>query len=246
MSDYVNLKYSIIRATPDDKRHEYLNVGVMIFYKDRVDLYITPHPERIFYAFNNAINQHMLDSLRIEIETFMKKHGDCEACIQMLKEKMVRRFVASDAIEEIVEKSSEAYSTLVTDLMHDYIDVDYIHKDTVLDGQLNVYSPMSINMDGYLIGTREGLSQIREAIEKSLVSNHGLASTSLVSSDGEGYQIYIMKTDSEKMLSLQDMYNSDMTLMDETLTSPEDLFHNRIQELRGKKKEDVKINKVRY
>jgi len=199
----------------------------------------------------------MLDSLRIEIEKFMKKHGDCEACIKMLKEKRVRCFIASDAIEETVAKSSEAYSNLVTDLMHDYIDIDYIHKDTEMDGQLNIYSPISVNMDGYLIGTREGLSQVREAIEKSLVSNHGLASTSLISSDGEGFQIYVMKTDSEKMFTLQDMYNSELALTDETLTSPEDFFHNRIQELRGKNneesrmqelhgtnKEDAKVNKL--
>jgi len=241
MADYLTLNYAIIKACPNTDKHEYLNVGILVFHKDMVNIYLTQRPECLFYAFNNDINEHSLKTLQGVVAKHMDKYGNPETCIQMLKERKVQGFTVSDVSEETIVKSATAYQEMVSDLMHRFIDTSYIHNNSnVGDGHLNIYSPFAVNMEGFLIGTREGLVQLREAIDKALISNHGLASTSLVASEGEHYQVYVMRTDTLKIRTLQEMYTNDLVLHDDEKVTPEKFFDDYIKEIKSKASEKNK------
>jgi len=241
MADYLTLNYAIIKACPNTEKHEYLNVGILVFHKDMVNIYLTQRPERLFYAFNNDINEHSLKTLQGAIAKHMDKYGDPEGCIQMLKDRKIRGFTVSDISEETIVKSAAAFQEMISDLMHRFIDTSYIHNDSDTgDGHLNVYSPFAVNMEGFIIGTREGLVQLREALDKALISNHGLASTSLVASEGEHYQMYVMRTDTPRIRTLQEMYTNDLVLQDDDKVTPEQFFDRHIKAIKEEASEKNK------
>jgi len=64
---------------------------------------------------------------------------------------------------------------------------------------LHIYAQDIFHAPAYVIGNREGLEQLRDAINIALVD--GVASKVAFASDGEGYEIYVGKTSTNKQWS---------------------------------------------
>jgi|WetSurMetagenome_2_1015567.scaffolds.fasta_scaffold27392_3 hypothetical protein len=65
---------------------------------------------------------------------------------------------------------------------------------------VHVWQQLMWHCDGYIIGNREGLSNLKDAIEDALKNNQ--SKSQVFSSDGEGYDIKIICTEETEHLAV--------------------------------------------
>lgn len=65
---------------------------------------------------------------------------------------------------------------------------------------LHLYAGPSFHMEGYIVGTESGLKKLRDAIDKALqedqLQNASVTDT-IYTKDGEGYNIFIIRQDTD-------------------------------------------------
>lgn len=86
-------------------------------------------------------------------------------------------------------------------------------------GLLHVYGPTSWHDEAYLVGDVRALTLLRDAIDRALAAEDGLAQAELSVCDGEGYTMHVVKIASERMELTQLPY-TDHTMFNELKRRP--------------------------
>lgn len=95
---------------------------------------------------------------------------------------------------------------------------------------LHIYSHASWHVEVYIVGTMDGLSQLRDAINRAISDGQGRTKWSFVN-DGEGYEVRIIRCSTEQAHRLTVPYIDDYAkLGDDQLTDrikPFELDNNK-------------------
>jgi hypothetical protein len=92
---------------------------------------------------------------------------------------------------------------------------------------LHIYSPLYPHDDGFIVGDRESLGRLKDAIDYALLSPTGRKDFSVdaFANDGEGYSLRVMCADSAVMSTLEAHYTGmAMTFSSWGGISPDVLF----------------------
>lgn len=75
---------------------------------------------------------------------------------------------------------------------------------------LHLYTQERWHDDAAIVGTRAGLSALRDALDVALATGDGHAECELFANDGEGYQLTVVAIDYERMETMALPYTDDV------------------------------------
>ena len=107
--DKVEVRCCILQYLPNIKRREFLNVGVVSFVDNGVDIVLTTQKERVITAFPE-VNIEELASVVFEIKTLMQLSDGYEECYERLNNGDLPDFRVSPMAGFRINNDIEEYS----------------------------------------------------------------------------------------------------------------------------------------